>query len=131
MTNRWQIGSVIFFLITSIKMEEPTEFTRTTSMTLRSNHAARCPKKFLYYKLNCWYSGHNELLSYKTAKEQCETFGAELPTVTDEKGRVENFKWAVYNNYPHYQFWLSEESTGRQSNPAIAPGEIYNRYLSR
>ena len=108
-------------------MAEPTEFTRTTSMTIRSNYKARCPKKFLYYKHNCWYSGHKELLTYKTAKEQCETFGAKLPTVSDEKGRIENFKWAVYNNYPFYQFWLSGESTGRQSNPAIAPGEMYNR----
>ena len=70
------------------------------------------------------------MLSYKTAKEQCETFGAELPTVTDEKSRVDSFKWAVYNNYPFYQFWLSSESTGRQSNPAIAPGQLYNRYVN-
>ena len=58
-------------------------------------------------------------------------FGAELPTVIDEKGRVDNFKWAVYNNYPFYQFWLGPDSVGRSSSRAMAPGQLYNRFELR
>ena len=70
------------------------------------------------------------MLTYKTASEQCRTFGAELPLITDDKSRVDNFKWAVYNNYPFYQFWVDEDSTGRPSNPAAEPSALYTQSYS-
>ena len=52
---------------------------------------------------------------------------ADLPVIIDDATREWAFKWAVYNNYPYYMFWVSNHSIGRTMDPSANISDLFNQ----
>ena len=61
------------------------------------------------------------------ARDTCRSMSADLPVIVDDATREWAFKWAVYNNYPYYMFWVSNHSIGRIMDPSANISDLFNQ----